>query len=223
MSNWWFQIKELQLNFQSHAKLHIDEGAQFVSKKVNDFEFYSIAYINWKTKWYDAESVLEKSKIEIRTKPHRSKSQNKTPCKCQWPLNCCDRGYNSKIIWTLLSHQTTSTRFPFEAISYLKCINKLHDDQDTAVVIDVLAEHFCNAFDEVTETNLIIILWTYDLFDVFQNIKLNRMMNLLRDENLNWRQKCYEVCTDYDLLNESHQNYTMVSAYFIFFFFLYSR
>lgn len=36
-------------------------------------------------------------------------------------------------------------------------------------------------------------------------------MNLLRDENLNWRQKCCEVCTDYDLLNESHKKYVMVS------------
>lgn len=37
-------------------------------------------------------------------------------------------------------------------------------------------------------------------------------MNLLRDENLNWRRKVHELCTDYDLLNESHKKYVMVSV-----------
>lgn len=38
-------------------------------------------------------------------------------------------------------------------------------------------------------------------------------MNLLRDENLNWRHKFHELCTDYDLLNESHKKYIVVSQF----------
>lgn len=48
-------------------------------------------------------------------------------------------------------------------------------------------------------------------------------MNLLRDENLNWRHKFYELCTDYDLLNESHKEYILVSVDFAHFHVLHRR
>lgn len=51
-----------------------------------------------------------------------------------------------------------------------------------------------------------------------QNAALTRMINLLRNENLEWRRELHELQMDYDTLRDFHKNFIKVNFTFIFHF-----